>query len=189
MIEILVGCMFSGKTKALRDKYLTQLHVERISNQKETRTILIKFKGDQRYSKQEDVVLTHNKDETKGAHVCELLKELDPYVQQKNIEHIFIDEGQFFGDLSEYVLKWAFQGKKITIAALDAYANQQLWPEIAKLLPYSTYIKVNAICDSCAKKNATLSVKIKNQNSNQIEIGGHDKYKVLCVTCFAKNPN
>jgi thymidine kinase len=152
-ITIILGPMGAGKSSRLRSMYL----VHKISSSKRAKgCLLIKFKGDDRFNTRDNkqMLVTRNYDSVEADFIVDKLKDLDENIIKRN-HYIFIDEGQLFPDLKEYVLKWAIQYNiNVIISALDAYANQTLWENIASLLPYAKYEKLLAVCDICGDEAA-----------------------------------
>ena len=105
-IKLITGPMFSGKTSELIRRY------KRYQLNKKNKCLLVKYKGDTRYSENE--IVTHDHIKIKSIK-AELLSELNNIINNYNI--ICIDEIQFFKDAYEFCEKWANLGKK----------NRMLW--------------------------------------------------------------
>ena len=102
------------------------------------KTIMIKFIGDQRYTKKSEVV-TH--DQTKYDSIdCKSLAESFELLKEYDI--IGIDEGQFFPDLVEICEKLAHLNKTIYIAALNGDFRMEPFPVIARIIPKADKIKL-----------------------------------------------
>jgi len=68
-------------------------------------------------------------------------------------------------DLLTHCLRWAREGREVTVAALDAYASQDLWPEIARLIPWCiSLLKLNAVCGQCGS-DASLTITRQGPSS------------------------
>jgi len=89
-IELILGPMFSGKSTRLIETIRKCVY-------KNKKTIMIKFIGDQRYSKKSEVV-THDLIKYDSID-CKNLS--DSFDVLKEYDIIGIDEGQFFPDLVE----------------------------------------------------------------------------------------
>lgn len=194
-IHLIMGPMFSGKTRELQRR----VDVRRIAAQRKSRSctscLLIKYKKDQRYDNQ--AVVSHNLSKDYNCMGVDELKEADIVIQTQSISHIFIDEGQFFPDLHHFCLKWSKEeNRQVTVAALDAYATQELWPQVAKLLPWCIEVnKLNAVCGQCGA-DAPLSIRrvvptdhSKSDHSkpttttSETKIGGKELYDACCLHC------
>lgn len=72
----------------------------------------------------------------------------------------------------------------MVVAALDAYANQELWPEVARLIPWSVSLtKLNAVCGNCG---ADASLTITNSGRASVaktQIGAKEMYDARCIRC------
>lgn len=146
--------------------------------------LLVRHADDLRYSS--DGLATHDKIIENDAVAAKKLSTIDHLAEKAS--HIYIDEGQFFENLSDYCIKWSRQGKHVHVAALDAYANQQqhrLWTEIAILIPFCEQIrKLNACCFKCGEP-ASLTMMIDG-NKDPIKIGGNESYEACCINCTDK---
>jgi thymidine kinase len=146
--------------------------------------VLVKYLLDNRYNTKG--VTTHSlqvDDDCLSVLTCaeiEVLKNL------WEVDRIFIDEGQFFPDLYDFCCKWMLRGKHITIAALEFYADQTPWPQILKLSPLCQKIELSAICMICHGVATTCMEITSNKISHdhKIAIGGSDKYKSVCGSCY-----
>jgi thymidine kinase len=171
MISLILGGMFSGKTSEL----LRQAERAFIAKKN---VVIIRPKKDSRG------YLTHSKLNTKinieKLHKISDLK--DPYQYDK----IFIDEGQFFDDLSKDVLKISDK-VDIIIAALNGSAEQISWLEVQALIPWAeTITKLNAICYRCGSEYGSFSYYLGNDKTGMFKIGGAGEYVALCRTCLEK---
>lgn len=169
-----MGPMFSGKTTELLQLY-------RQSVQDGHQALLIKHSSDTRYHGQTQVVSHRNSRET--AVSTHLLgdPELAPLVRDST--HIFIDEGQFFPDLSPVADDYANQGKRVFVAALDGTFQREPFPSVAALVPKVDAItKLLAKCHTC-EAPAPFSKRISADQEVHV-IGGVDKYQAACREHF-----
>jgi len=170
-IQVIMGPMFSGKTTEL-------LHRIRLHNIANKKCLLIKYKGDDRYS--EDKMTTHDKNHH-NAVSCETLSEAEKYFSTHDV--IGIDEGQFFSDISEVTDRLASIGKTVIISCLDGTFERKPFSCISDLIPKSEIItKLHAICMKCYE-SASFSKRIGDEKEIKI-IGGKDKYMALCRNCY-----
>jgi len=162
--------------------------VKRIASARtNTRCILIRYRADTRYDAVS--VATHNGMRDADCVSAERLDELGAAVD--HADFVFIDEGQFFPNLLDHCRAWALAGKEVHIAALDAYASQDLWPEIARVIPWAqTLLKLNAVCGQCGN-DAPLTVRTDQpvRGGAETKIGGKDIYDASCIFCCDASRN
>ena len=179
-ISLICGSMFSGKTRELK----RQIDIRRISSSKRRETcLLIKYNKDTRYAA--NALATHNGMIDPDCWSCDDLLSPETQAQVKNVDFIFIDEC-FYTNLAEACIRWAYEGKRVVVAALDADANQVVWSEIAKLLPWCISCeRLNSVCERCGGA-ATLS-RLKPSEmpirDGEVRIGGDAIYEALCLHC------
>jgi thymidine kinase len=165
-VEIIVGCMFSGKTTEL---------IRRISRYEavEMNTLIINSDLDTRTG---DSVKTHNnclREAVKTSKLMDIVH-TDSY---QNATIIGIDEAQFFPDLEEFVI-YSETNKTIIIAGLDGDSNRKPFGQILQCIPLcDTIIKLTAM-DMISKdgQDAIFTKRIVSDDSEQISIGAMDKY-------------
>ena len=100
---------------------------------------------------------------------------------------IGIDEGHFFtipNDIVNFCEIMCNQyGKIVIVTALDGDYKRNPFDEVMKLIPKcEIVIKLNAKCTICSK-DAYFSHK-SIQSNELIDIGGSEKYTVLCRFCY-----
>jgi len=177
-LNLIMGPMFAGKTREL----LRRLDYHRVSSKiQDVRCLLIKSKKDNRYDPKS--VVCHNHD-LKDSN-CLVVDCLEQIKNQDiaHVQHIFVDEGQFFPDLVRMALAWIESGRHVTVAALDAYASQEMWPNVACLIPWcNNLVKLHAVCGVCGD-SAPLSVKYTHKDEKNLEVGGKELYRASCVGC------
>lgn len=172
-ISLIMGPMFSGKT----DELLRQVRVRRFSSDRRgLKCLLIKYQKDKRYHS--DAVSSHHT-QIFDQECVQADRLSDVQHEAQSADYIFIDEGQFYDDLTSTCVAWARAGKQITIAALDATSNQILWPQITTLIPWCNDVrKMQAICELCglvAALSKSLVVK------ETVQIGGRESYYACCI--------
>ena len=123
-IEVIAGCMFSGKTEEL----IRRIRRATIAHQN---VIIFKPFQDGRYSK--DEVVSHD-DNTVSSVVVKSSKEI--FAKVENAEVVAIDEAQFFDmDLVKVCEQLALRGIRIIIAGLDLDYRGQPFGPMPHLLP------------------------------------------------------
>lgn len=176
-IEVVSGCMFSGKTEEL----IRRLRRAQIAKQN---VMIFKPKIDNRYSKSH--IVSHNEQSListvveKPAEIMEL---------GKNAQVIGIDEAQFFSpDLVEVCEQLANEGKRVIVAGLDQDYRGQPFEPIPHLLAVAEYItKTLAICVVCGNP-ADRTQRITPQQE-LVVVGARDVYEARCRRCFVPPPN
>ncbi|MEE9373877.1 MAG: thymidine kinase [Saprospiraceae bacterium] len=173
-IEIITGCMFSGKSEEL----IRRLKRAQIANQN-----LICFKPikDDRYA--DEQVVSHDSNSQDSISI-EKSTEILKYVEQStNI--IGIDEGQFFDmDIVEVTQKLALSGKRVVVAGLDLDFRGIPFGPMPHLMAVAEYVtKVHAICPHCGNL-ATHSYRL-SEETDTVVIGEKDKYEPRCRMCYS----
>ena len=170
-IELILGPMFSGKSTRLIESIRKRFY-------KNKKTIMIKFIGDQRYTKKSEVV-THDLVKYDSIE-CQNLA--DSFEVLKNYDVIGVDEGQFFPDLVEISEKLAHLGKTVIIAGLNGDFRMEPFPVIARIIPKADKIKLlKAYCFNC-HRDARFSLRIV-QSNEKVLIGSGESYKPACREC------
>jgi len=177
-LSIILGPMFSGKSTEL----IKKIRLAKTINKK---VLVIKPKIDNRYD--DNKVVSHSF-ESEICQTVDNLESLDLIII--NYDLIVIDEGQFFSDLKQYVLKWLdINHKDIIIGGLDGDFERKPIGQILELIPYSDKcVKINSLCKMCNNGNEGIFThRISKQLTNQIEIGGSESYMPLCRKHFLES--
>ena len=171
-IEVITGCMFSGKTEEL----LRRLRRSAIAGQQ---IMTFKPQTDDRYSRSE--VVSH--DDTKMSSIV-VSDSSEIMERSQAFQVIGIDEGQFFDDrIVPIVEQLALLGKRVIIAGLDLDYKGVPFGPIPNLMAIAEYVtKVHAICSHCGNL-ATHSYRI-SQEKTQVLVGEKDKYEPRCRHCY-----
>lgn len=172
-LSICGGCMFSGKTTWLMQKYKTYSYIGKS-------ICVVNYKDDKRYH--DELLSTHDKQMIPCTQTLSLDAIWDKLL---GCDVILINEGQFFPDLYEVVLNLVETHNKIVhIAALDSDFQRQPFGDLLRLIPKcDDYTKVHALCAKCKDgTKAAFSYRITDE-SEQISIGSNN-YIPLCRKCF-----
>ena len=173
-LDIILGCMFSGKTTELQNRIRKMSTIY-------NNIIVINHSSDNRYNK-DGSVCSHNKIFINSLS-CNKLKELYDLDEYKNSKMIFIDEGQFFEDLEDFVkIAVDKEEKWVTISGLDGDINRKEFGKMLQIIPLADSVtKMKAFCKICANGiEAIFTAKIESTQKNIVDIGGSDKYIPLC---------
>ena len=170
-LEIILGCMRSGKTTELIRK------IKRCNCINKT-VLVVSHNSDTRYGK--NVVSSHDNVKIDCLSLRELsgLFENDMY---KNAEYVFIEEGQFFDDLVEFCSKAVDSDcKNVTVSALDGDFQRKPFKMIADLIPLADdYVKLTALCQIC--KDGTPGIFSKRIcGGTEQKMVGADEYLSVC---------
>lgn len=171
-IEVICGCMFSGKTEEL---------IRRIRRAQIANLSVIVFKPfiDSRYSTNE--IVSHNNIKIES-HSLKSSMEIKSY--SLDFDVIGIDEAQFFDkDILKVCQQLAFNGKRVLIAGLDKDYRGLPFGSMPQLMCEADYLdKLRAICVKCSR-SASYTKRISTE-VDQIVIGELDKYEARCRKCF-----
>jgi thymidine kinase len=170
-IEVVCGCMFSGKTEEL----IRRLRRAQIAKQK---VMVFKPKIDTRYSPEH--IVSHS-EQSLDAKVIEDASEILNLVGDSQV--IGIDEGQFFkANIVEVCNQLADQGKRVIVAGLDQDYKGNPFEPMPQLLAIAEYItKTLAICVVCG--NPADRTQRKGEQHERVVVGAKDLYEARCRYC------
>ncbi len=172
-IEVITGCMFSGKTEEL----IKRLRRAIIAKQK---VKVFKPMIDNRYS--EDKISSHNKNMLEAVvikHSDEILS-----LVGEDDEVVGIEEVQFFDEKIVDVCKYlADNGKRVIVAGLDQDYLGQPFENTMKLMAEAEYVtKLLAICVKCGNLANRTQRTVKKKD--RIVVGSVGLYEARCRKCF-----
>jgi thymidine kinase len=171
-IEVICGCMFSGKTEEL----IRRLKRAKIARQK---VEIFKPKVDNRYD--EVNVVSHD---SNFIHSTPVDSSEQILLMVSEVDVVGIDEAQFFDEGLPAVCKQlADRGLRVIVAGLDMdYLGKPFGP-IPSMLAISEYVtKVHAICIRCGNL-ANFSHRTVS-NDSRILLGEQESYVPLCRSCY-----
>lgn len=170
-IEVIAGCMFSGKTEEL----IRRLRRAKIAKQK---VVIFKPNIDTRYSS--NSIVSHSEQSLPSVLIKDANEILD-LVEDAQV--IGIDEAQFFSsDLINVCNKLADEGKRIIVAGLDMDYKGIPFEPMPQLLSIAEYItKPLAICVECG--NPADRTQRKTHSSERVIVGAADVYEARCRKC------
>jgi thymidine kinase len=176
-IEVICGCMFSGKTEEL----IRRIRRVKFANQKYK---IFKPAIDTRYHAID--IVSHDENIIASTPVQNSQNIL---VAAESSDVIAIDEGQFFDDQLPAVCdELALRGTRVIVAGLDMdYLGNPFGP-IPDLLTKAEFItKLHAICAKCGYI-ASYSFR-KTMHSDQLVLGEKEVYEPRCRKCFFEDLN
>lgn len=171
-IEVITGCMFSGKTEEL----IRRLKRATIARQ---RVEIFKAAVDTRFSDKE--IISHDANainSTPVEHSSNIL------LLASDVDVVGIDEAQFFDNgLADVCSILAGRGIRVIVAGLDIDYRGKPFGPMPVLLSVAEYVtKVHAICVQCGDL-AHFSYR-KSHNDKLVVLGAQENYEPLCRHCF-----
>ncbi|MDR3678651.1 MAG: thymidine kinase [Flavipsychrobacter sp.] len=173
-IEVVCGCMFSGKTEEL----IRRMKRAHIANQ---RIEIFKSQVDSRYDK--DDIISHDASRIQATAVSNAYNIL---LMAADVDVVGVDEAQFFDDdIIEVIEELTRQRKRVIVAGLDMDFTGRPFGPMPALLARAEYItKLHAICVCCGDI-ASYSYR-KAKIDDKILLGEKDVYEPRCRSCFYK---
>jgi thymidine kinase len=167
-LEIIIGCMFSGKSSEL----IRRLKRQRAIGKK---VLMINSKKDTREFQ------THGGDEFECVK-SETLLELVGSIQFKNAEVVAVDESQFFKGLRNFVDVALKCNKHVILAGLDGDFKQNVFGELIYMIPLADEVtKLTALCMACGDgcTPGPFSKRICDSGEQEL-VGAADMYRAVC---------
>lgn len=170
-IEVITGCMFSGKSEEL---------IRRLRRAVIARKRVAAFKPsiDDRYS------VTDIGSHTGQTFQSQAVKTLDDIRERsRGAQVVGIDEAQFFGEgLADLCEDLANIGVRVIVAGLDMDSDCNPFGDIPRLMCLAEeVVKLHAVCVVCGEMPATRSIH-KTGKTGQVEVGA-DQYEARCRGC------
>lgn len=187
--------MFCGKTMKLLEEILRYTDIS-----KEHKALIINHGLDNRNM---DKIISSHSSTYKG--LSDKIDVISVYeltnVNVDNYVVIGVDECSFFKDLYPMIKKWLGLDKHIVCVGLDGNYKMEKFGNVSELVHIANkFTKLNAICSVCLKeltennqvitpfnttpapftKKIVESMKDDLGNSDDVDIGGADKYIAVC---------
>ncbi len=171
-IEVIAGCMFSGKTEEL----IRRIRRAQIARQK---VAIFKPSIDTRYSS--DHIVSHSDTRLQSTVVDGSNRVLE---LSQDAQVVGIDEAQFFDhSIVDVADALANSGKRVVIAGLDQDYRGKPFEPMPQLLAIAEYItKTLAICVVCG--NPADRTQRTTEASELVLVGAKDSYEARCRACF-----
>ena len=176
-IQLILGCMFSGKTSEL---------IRRIQRYKsiQKKVLFVNFIEDTRYNKNSiNNIYTHDKVGCEGIYLDKLfslIEKVDKY------DVFVINEGQFFEDVYTISIELCEKyGKDVLICGLDGDFKRQIFKyNLLDLIPYADTVEIlTAYCSICKDETpARFSKRISNEIEQKVI--GANNYIPVCRKHF-----
>ena len=173
-IEVVCGCMFSGKTEEL----IRRLNRALIAKQK---VEIFKPKTDTRYHEQD--IVSHNENAIRSTPVNFAS---DILLLAGDCDVVGIDEAQFFDEsIVEVCNTLANTGKRVIVAGLDMDFEGKPFGPMPNLLAIAEFVtKVHAICTQTGEL-ASFSFRLSD-NSEQVMLGERNQYEARSRQSFTE---
>lgn len=176
-VEVISGCMFSGKTEEL---------IRRITRAKIAKQEIIIFKPtmDNRYHSKH--VISHNANAIYAIPV-DSSQEILEKVGTASV--VGIDEVQFFDEnIVQVCVHLANQGLRVIVAGLDMDYKGNPFGATPALMAVAEFVtKVHAVCMQCGDV-ANFSFRLVKADE-QVLLGETDAYEARCRKCFYEGLN
>jgi len=171
-IEVICGCMFSGKTEEL----IRRLNRALIAKQ---RVEIFKPVVDSRYHKEN--IVSHNENFIRSTPVH---FPGDILLMAGECDVVGIDEAQFFDNsIIEVCNQLADQGKRVIVAGLDMDFEGKPFGPMPYLLAVAEFVtKVHAICAQTGEL-ASFSYRL-TENDEQVLLGEKNQYEARSRSAF-----
>lgn len=168
-VEVVCGCMFSGKTEEL----LRRIQRAKIARQK---VQVFKPVIDDRYGK--DFVVSHNQNKmlsTPVAKARDILKLLEDTTRV-----VGVDEAQFFDEfVVEAVERMSNRGLRVIVAGLDMDYRGKPFGCMPQLMAIAEHVtKLSAVCVVCGAP-ASRTQKTRAEGG-QVVVGANGLYEARC---------
>lgn len=171
-LNLIIGCMFSGKTTEL-------LRIAKRLKSIDKKVLLINFDQDTRYSDSE--MMTHDREGMPCIFVNSLTDTLNTI---HNYDVICINEAQFFCDLVNFCKKCLSENKTVYACGLDGDYKQEMFGDLLKLIPLCNNItRLHAFCKVCRDQTPAYFTKRITADTEQTLIGT-DQYIPVCRKCL-----
>jgi thymidine kinase len=173
-IEVICGCMFSGKTEEL----IRRLNRAIIARQN---VEIFKPGMDKRYH--EEKIVSHNESAIRSTPVNFAN---DIILLAGDCDVVGIDEAQFFDDsIVDVCNSLANSGKRVIVAGLDMDYEGKPFGPIPQLLAVAEFVtKVHAICAQTGQL-ASYSFRLTD-NNEKVMLGERHEYEARSRTAFLK---
>ena len=177
-IEVITGCMFSGKTEELirRISVLTYAH---------KRIIAFKPALDDRYSTTS--ITSHSGDKV-VCYVIEKAEEIYKHINE-DTEVVAIDEVQFFDEkIVDICEDLADKGIRVMVSGLDLDFRGEPFYNTMQLITRAEFVsKLTAICAICGapatRSQRIIDGEIADYNDSIVKIGAVEIYEPRCRHC------
>lgn len=176
-LDLFIGPMFSGKTTKLINIYNDCIQANRS-------VVAINYTADTRYH---TTLLSTHDQRMIPCIQCTYLAEITSNNQVMNSEVVLINEGQFFPDIYETIIRLVEEyNKHVVVCGLDGDFKRSKFGQLCELIPLCDSItKLTAICD-CGQPS--IFSHRTSLETTQVVIGSSN-YKPVCRHCYLRENN
>lgn len=172
-IDIVMGCMFSGKSTELI-RLANRYHVLDMN------VLVVNHSLDNRYH--DSAVATHSDIKMECLSIRNLSEIKDTFTSRYNeCQVLIIEEAQFFEGLYDFVLNACEKDNKhVLVVGLDGDSNRNEFGELLKLIPVCNSVrKLYGLCVRCKDGTNACFTKRLIENNDQIFIGTSE-FEAVC---------
>lgn len=175
IVELICGCMFSGKTTRL---------LELLGREAPDRVLVVKHNKDRRYS--DGQIVTHD-GQGRSAVLAARADDILDHVTD-DTEVVAIDEGHFYDDrLPAVCRELADSGKRVLVTSLDLDMWGMPFAGIEALKEVAGVVRVQrAVCAACGRPATHTHRKTPIVNRNLV--GGSADFEPRCADCWSPPP-
>lgn len=171
-LEIIIGPMFAGKSTKL-------IEIAGRYESIQKKILAVNHKIDTRYG--ENVISSHNllKKDCISLEKLTILFDNELYL---GAEIVIIEEGQFFSDLKEFILRAVDHDKKhVIVAGLIGDYKREPFGDMLTIIPLADSIQtIHAFCKICNDGTpAHFTKRTINKESQQL-VGSSESYHPVC---------
>lgn len=175
IVELICGCMFSGKTTAL---------LEILRDEPADVIAIFKHNKDRRYAAGQ--IVTHDGQGCQAQTVTCSTEILEHVPQAAQV--VAIDEGHFYDDeLPDVCRRLAGLGKRVIVTALDLDMWGLPFGSVDRIREIAGVVRVQQGCCACCGKPATHTYR-KTPLVGKNLVGGADDFEPRCGACWSPPP-
>lgn len=185
-LKIILGSMFAGKTTELIKEYNRH-------NACGIRCCFINHMYDDRYDSGTKKTKTHNQSEILNDYSVNKLGQIfnkeSLLFGNTDYDVYFINEGQFFNDLYEWV-DWLvnIKNKKVYVCGLDGDYKRKKFGSLLDIIPLcDDIVKIKALCNDCKKSDGLFTCRLSDETEQLLV--GTTNYCSLCRNCYNTRQN
>jgi thymidine kinase len=186
-LELIIGPMFAGKSSALQS-------IVRRRKAIGWNVLVIKHSIDTRYLANPDTnneIVNHDLQSCQAV-ACSRLCECLEWNDYTDAQLVVVEEGQFFDDLVEFVLRVVEKdGKHVVVVGLDGDAHRKPFGKILELIPLADEVqRIYALCKLCgdgtpARFSSAVSKTVSDATiGGTPTVGAAESYQPLCRRHF-----
>lgn len=183
-IELIIGPMFSEKSTEM----ISRVRRAALARQP---AVIVKHRDDARYAPGA-VVATHadvRQASTPGSEASAPIRVVaaGALAEVEAVEPVVgVDEGQFYPDLVEACERWAGEGRRVVVAALDGDFARRPFGQVCALVPLCEQVeKRRGVCMTCRRRESAFTLRL-GPGTALIDVGAQEKYQSVCRACYRR---